>query len=96
MRGPRDCQLKRRETSANSLRTWVKPVIPDLYVAPKQEIALDFTIDVPMNADPGSHWGTLLRLRVPFPTRKLVKKSYLGGKLIRPEGKSDGVLQGSD
>ena len=31
-------------------------------------------------------------VRVPFPTRKLVKKSQLAGKLIRPEGTSDGVL----
>ena len=56
------------EDAANSLRTWVKPVIPDLYVAPKQEITLDFTIDVPTNADPGSHWGTLLSVTSPQDT----------------------------
>jgi hypothetical protein len=56
------------EAAANSLRTWVKPVIPDLYVAPKQEITLDFTIDVPTNADPGSHWGTLLSVTSPQDT----------------------------
>jgi len=56
------------EDAANSLRTWVKPAIPDLYVAPKQEITLDFTIDVPTNADPGSHWGTLLSVTSPQST----------------------------
>ena len=56
------------EDAANSLRTWVKPAIPDLFVAPKQEITLDFTIDVPTNADPGSHWGTLLSVTSPQDT----------------------------
>ena len=56
------------EDAANSLRTWVKPEIPDLFVAPKQEITLDFTIDVPTNADPGSHWGTLLAVTSPQDT----------------------------
>ena len=56
------------EDAANSLRTWVKPEIPDLFVAPKQEITLDFTIDVPTNADPGSHWGTLLSVTSPQDT----------------------------
>jgi hypothetical protein len=53
------------EDAANSLRTWVRPEIPDLYVAPKQEITLGFTIDVPADADPGSHWGTLLSVTSP-------------------------------
>ena len=45
------------EDAVNSLKSWVKPVYSDVVVFPKQEIALDFTIDVPPNADPGSHWG---------------------------------------
>jgi hypothetical protein len=45
------------EGAVNSLKSWVKPKYPDVVVFPKQEIALDFTIDVPVNADPGSHWG---------------------------------------
>ena len=45
------------EDAVNSLKDWVKPKYPDVVVFPKQEIALDFTIDVPPNADPGSHWG---------------------------------------
>jgi hypothetical protein len=48
------------EDAVNSLKDWVKPVYPDVVVFPKQEIALDFTIDVPPNADPGSHWGGVL------------------------------------
>ena len=56
------------EDAANSLKTWVRPEIPDLYVAPRQEITLGFTIDVPTNADPGSHWGTLLSVTSPQST----------------------------
>jgi hypothetical protein len=48
------------ENAANSLRDWVRPEYPDLAVFPKQEITLDFSIDVPPNADPGTHWGALL------------------------------------
>jgi hypothetical protein len=48
------------EDAVNSLKDWVKPIYPDVAVFPKQEIALDFTIDVPPNADPGSHWGGVL------------------------------------
>jgi len=48
------------EDATNSLKAWVTPAIPDLVVFPKQKIKLDFTIDIPANADPGSHWGALL------------------------------------
>ena len=54
------------EDAVNSLKNWVKPVYPDVVVFPKQEIALDFTIDVPPNADPGSHWGGVLVRTAPF------------------------------
>jgi hypothetical protein len=53
------------ENAANSLKAWVTPLIPDLSVAPKQEIALQFSIDVPANADPGSHWGAILAITAP-------------------------------
>jgi len=53
------------ENAANSLKAWVTPLIPDLNVAPKQEIALQFSIDVPANADPGSHWGAILAITAP-------------------------------
>ena len=53
------------EDRANSLKDWVHPDYPDLTVFPKQEITLDFSIDVPVNADPGSHWGALLVVTVP-------------------------------
>jgi len=48
------------EDPTNSLKAWVTLAIPDLVVFPKQKIKLDFTIDIPANADPGSHWGALL------------------------------------
>jgi hypothetical protein len=53
------------EDAVNSLKTWVTPDIPDLQVAPKQDISLGLAIDVPVNADPGSHWGTLLSITAP-------------------------------
>lgn len=34
--------------------------ISELSVAPKEKITLDFAIDVPPDAEPGTHWGTLL------------------------------------
>jgi hypothetical protein len=48
------------EDAANSLKSWITAAIPDLNVFPQTEISLDFSIDVPPNADPGSHWGALL------------------------------------
>jgi hypothetical protein len=54
-----------REDAANSLKAWLKPAYPDLNVAPKQEITLPFSVDVPASADPGSHWGALLAITSP-------------------------------
>jgi hypothetical protein len=56
------------EDAVNSLKDWVKPVYPDVVVFPKQEIPLDFAIDVPANADPGSHWGGVLVRTAPVLT----------------------------
>jgi hypothetical protein len=53
------------ENAANSLKAWVTPQIPDLNVYPKAEIPLDFSIAVPANADPGSHWGEILVITAP-------------------------------
>src|SRR5207249_2240043 len=54
-----------REDTANSLKAWLKPAYPVLNVAPKQEITLPFSVDIPANADPGSHWGALLAITAP-------------------------------
>ena len=54
-----------REDATNSLKAWLKPAYPDLNVAPKQEITLPFSVDIPANADPGSHWGALLAITAP-------------------------------
>lgn len=56
------------EQAANSLKDWVKPEYPDVTVFPKQEIALNFTIEVPADADPGSHWGGVVVRTVPVST----------------------------
>jgi hypothetical protein len=53
------------EDPANSLKTWLKPSYPDLNIAPKQEITLPFAVDIPANADPGSHWGALVAITAP-------------------------------
>jgi hypothetical protein len=53
------------ENAANSLKAWVKPAYPDLDVAPKEEITLPFSVDIPTNADPGSHWGAILANTAP-------------------------------
>lgn len=53
------------ESAANSLAAWVMPALSDLAVAPKEQITLDFSIDVPVNADPGTHWGALLVITAP-------------------------------
>ena len=55
------------EDTVNSLKSWVKPKYPDVVVFPKQEIALDFSIEVPVNADPGSHWGGVVVRTAPVP-----------------------------
>jgi len=56
------------EDAVNSLKSWVKPIQPDVVVSPKQTIALDFTIEVPANADPGSHWGGVVVRTAPVAT----------------------------
>jgi len=53
------------EAAANSLKSWVTPEYPDLNVAAKQQITLPFSMDVPQNADPGSHWGALVAITAP-------------------------------
>src|SRR5437763_6823958 len=53
------------EDATNSLKAWVKPACPDLNVPPKQETTLPFSVDIPANADPGSHWGALLAITAP-------------------------------
>src|SRR5437763_4127084 len=53
------------EDPSNSLKHWVTPTISDLTVAAGEEPTLDFSLDVPANADPGSHWGTLLAITGP-------------------------------
>ena len=53
------------EDATNSLKAWLKPAYPDLNVAPKQEITLPFSLDIPANVDPGSHWGALLAITAP-------------------------------
>jgi hypothetical protein len=53
------------ENAANSLKAWVNPAYPDLNVAPKVEITLPFSVDVPTNADPGTHWGALVAITAP-------------------------------
>ena len=55
------------EDAVNSLKSWVKPIQSDVMVPPKQKIALDFTIEVPANADPGSHWGGVVVRTAPIP-----------------------------
>lgn len=58
-------QVGGEEDAANSLKAWVTPELSDVAVAPKENITLPFSIDVPVNADPGSHWGTLLTITAP-------------------------------
>lgn len=53
------------EAAANSLKSWVTPEYSDLDVFPKQQITLPFSVDVPVNADPGSHWGALVAITMP-------------------------------
>jgi hypothetical protein len=53
------------EDPANSLKSWVTPQVTDVTIAPGEEPTLDFSLDVPANADPGSHWGTLLAITGP-------------------------------
>ena len=53
------------EDATNSLKAWLKPAYPDLNIASRQEITLPFSLDIPANADPGSHWGALLAITAP-------------------------------
>ena len=53
------------EDPINSLKNWVRTVTPDVNVPAGEEPTIDFSLDVPANASPGSHWGTLLTVLAP-------------------------------
>src|SRR5438094_5174637 len=53
------------EDPINSLKAWVRAATPEVTIAAGEEPTLNFALDVPPNADPGSHWGTLLAITGP-------------------------------
>src|SRR5207247_4289437 len=53
------------EDPINSLKDWVRIAAPDVNVPAGAELPIDFSLDVPANASPGSHWGTLLAILAP-------------------------------
>jgi len=53
------------EDPINSLKNWVRIAAPDVNVPAGEEPTIDFSLDVPANASPGSHWGTLLTVLAP-------------------------------
>jgi len=44
---------------ARSLKNWITPKWPSLFVYPMQSIQLDFTVKVPDNVPPGTYWGAI-------------------------------------
>src|SRR5436309_5319495 len=53
------------EDPINSLKHWVTLASPDVNIPAGEEPTIDFSLDVPANASPGSHWGTLLTVLAP-------------------------------
>jgi hypothetical protein len=53
------------EDPINSLKHWVTTAHPDVNIPAGEELPIDFSLDVPANASPGSHWGTLLTVLAP-------------------------------
>src|SRR6266566_1054456 len=53
------------EDLANSLKHWITIAAPDVNIPAGEEPTIDFSLDVPANASPGSHWGTLLAVLAP-------------------------------
>src|SRR5438128_10300263 len=53
------------EDPINSLKAWVRTATPDVNIRAGTELAIDFSLDVPANASPGSHWCTLLTVLAP-------------------------------
>src|SRR6266576_4182466 len=53
------------EDPINSLKHWVTLAAPDVNIPAGEEPTIDFSLDVPANASPGSHWGTLLAVLAP-------------------------------
>src|SRR2546426_10303957 len=53
------------EDPINSLKDWVRIAAPDVNIPAGEEPTIDFSLDVPANASPGSHWGTLLTVLAP-------------------------------
>jgi hypothetical protein len=43
-----------------SLTSWVKLAYQEFTVSPKQGFPLDFTVEIPGNAEPGTYYGTIL------------------------------------
>src|SRR5947208_11391836 len=53
------------EDPINSLKNWVTLAAADVNIPAGEEPTIDFSLDVPANASPGSHWGTLLTVLAP-------------------------------
>ena len=53
------------EDPINSLKAWVRTAAPDVNIPAGEELPIDYSLDVPANASPGSHWGTLLTVLAP-------------------------------
>src|SRR5439155_14837147 len=53
------------EDPSSSLKDWVRIASPDVNIPAGEEPTTDFSLDVPANASPGSHWGTLLTVLAP-------------------------------
>lgn len=48
------------ETSSYSINEWISYKAETFTIAPKKNYLLDFTINIPNNAEPGSHFGALV------------------------------------
>src|SRR5437667_5936233 len=53
------------EDPINSLKNWIRTAAADVNIPAGEEPTIDFSLDVPANASPGSHWGTLLTVLAP-------------------------------
>lgn len=48
------------DASSFDLASWIEPATKEMILQPKQEMPLQFTINIPKNAEPGGHYASIL------------------------------------
>lgn len=49
-----------QQDTTHSLKSWVRFAVEKFTIPPRARYPIDFTVEIPLDAEPGSHYGTIL------------------------------------